>query len=363
MALSPNYGWSEPDNSSLVKNGAADIRTLGDAIDASLWNVGFGQAGKNRIINGDFNIWQRGSSFTPTGSTTYTVDRGQCYWNGTPTITISRQAFTAGTAPVAGYESQYFYRFAQTVAGSGMSYCSAYMQPIEDVRTFAGQTITISFWAKADSARVIQSYPYQQFGSGGSSAVFPATNLTATLSASWARYSFTYAVPSVAGKTIGTGSNLAISIEPTALNTAQTIDIWGVQVEYGSKATPFETATGTIQGELAACQRYYERINAIGNGINISSFGQALSTTVVDFPVSFAVNKRTTPTSIDTSGVSIYRTIVGSTVTGGTITMNNSTSPYIGWIRFTNGTAVFTLGEIDIPLWQTNGYIGFSAEL
>ena len=36
MALSPNFGWSEPDNSSLVKNGAADIRTLGDAIDASM---------------------------------------------------------------------------------------------------------------------------------------------------------------------------------------------------------------------------------------------------------------------------------------------------------------------------------------
>ena len=64
MALSPNYGWSEPDNSSLVKNGAADIRTLGDAIDTSVWNVGFGQAGKNKIINGDFGINQR--SFTST---------------------------------------------------------------------------------------------------------------------------------------------------------------------------------------------------------------------------------------------------------------------------------------------------------
>jgi hypothetical protein len=34
MALSPNFSFPEPDNSSLVKNGAQDIRALGDAIDA-----------------------------------------------------------------------------------------------------------------------------------------------------------------------------------------------------------------------------------------------------------------------------------------------------------------------------------------
>ena len=52
MATTNFYGWSEPDNSSLVKNGAQDIRILGDAIDASVWNIGYGQAGKNKIING-----------------------------------------------------------------------------------------------------------------------------------------------------------------------------------------------------------------------------------------------------------------------------------------------------------------------
>ena len=62
MALSPNYSWAEPDNSSLVKNGASDIRTLGDAIDPSVWNIGYGQAAKNKIINADFNINQRSFS-------------------------------------------------------------------------------------------------------------------------------------------------------------------------------------------------------------------------------------------------------------------------------------------------------------
>ncbi len=84
MALSPFYNWSEPDNSSLVKNGAADIRTLGDAIDTAVWNVGFGQAGKNKIINGGFRINQRNLTTTSTDGA-YGFDR--FYWL---TITVLR---------------------------------------------------------------------------------------------------------------------------------------------------------------------------------------------------------------------------------------------------------------------------------
>jgi hypothetical protein len=258
MALSPNYGWSEPDNSSLVKNGAADIRTLGDAIDTSLWNVGFGQAGKNKMINGDFGIWQRGTSFSNPANGAYTADRYIILYNGTgSTRTYSQQAFTAGTAPVAGYEGQYFWRLNQSVAGSGGTF-NVMAQYIEDVRTFAGQPVTFSFWAKADAARTLNANIIQNFGSGGSGEVVTAVTLTSSgvLTTSWQRYTGTITVPSVTGKTIGTSSFLKVEVG-FPLNTAMTIDLWGMQLEYGSKATPFKTATGTIQGELAACQRYY----------------------------------------------------------------------------------------------------------
>lgn len=36
MATSPNYGWLEPDNTDLLKNGALAIRTLGNAIDSTM---------------------------------------------------------------------------------------------------------------------------------------------------------------------------------------------------------------------------------------------------------------------------------------------------------------------------------------
>jgi hypothetical protein len=283
MATSPNYAWAEPDNSSLVKNGAQDIRALGDAIDTSVWNIGFGQAGKNKIINGDFGIWQRGTSFTNPNAV-YLADRWTCTVAiAIPTWTISQQTFTPGTAPVAGYESQYFLRANVTAVGSSTG--QTLRQKIEDVRTFAGQTISLSFWAKADSTRTVANATFtQDFGSGGSGAVVTSIGATSSITTAWQRFTFSVAIPSVTGKTIGTSSSLNLDI-PMPAGVNYTLDIWGVQLEYGSKATPFETATGTIQGELAACQRYYWRsaFNSAyaGMGMGIARLTTAISTQIV----------------------------------------------------------------------------------
>ena len=116
-------------------------------------------AGKNKIINGDFGIWARGTSFTSVPSTkTFTADRLYTQRDGTgATVDVSQQTFTPGTAPVSGYEGTYFLRFNQSVAGSGSTYNSL-IQKIEDVRIFAGQTVTFSFWAKASSSLSTQLY-------------------------------------------------------------------------------------------------------------------------------------------------------------------------------------------------------------
>jgi hypothetical protein len=58
MATSPLFGWSEPDDTDLVKDGAAAIRTLGNAIDASMGDLLGGTTGqvlsKNSNTNMDF---------------------------------------------------------------------------------------------------------------------------------------------------------------------------------------------------------------------------------------------------------------------------------------------------------------------
>ena len=328
MATSPNYAWAEPDNSSLVKNGASDIRTLGDAIDTSVWNVGFGQAGKNKIINGDFRINQRAFTST-TSSGAYTFDR----WitaavDGTSTFTA--QTFTSGAAPVAGYEAQNFIN----VASTGQTLASAITllgQRIESVRTFAGQTASVSFWAKATSGTPKVAIELSQnFGSGGSPSAQVNTYAgQVTLSTSWARYSVSVAVPSISGKTLGTANDdqLRLSFWTSAgtdFNSrtgslgiqTNTISFWGVQMEYGSKATPFQTATGTIQGELAACQRYYVAWNT-GSEVSDAriAMGLASSTTSAGFAIPLPVQMRVAPTTIDWTNTAVNYITAEQTIT------------------------------------------------
>jgi len=215
-------------------------------------------AGKNKIINGDFGIWQRGTSFSNPGGI-YTADRWDLSYDGSGTTrTISRQAFTPGSAPVAGYEGQYFYRSSRS-GGTGGTVDYLLRQRIEDVRTLSGQTATVSFWAKADSARSMGLDFFQIFGTSGSSSVYTGVG-TYSLTTSWQRFTTTVFIPSVSGKTINNSDScLLLSYYVVSTNATWTIDIWGVQLEAGPVATPFSLAGGgSVQAELALCQRYFQ---------------------------------------------------------------------------------------------------------
>jgi hypothetical protein len=317
-------------------------------------------AGKNKIINGDFGIWQRGTSFSNPADSTFSADRWISFYNGTgATRTISQQTFTSGTAPVAGYEGQYFYRYAISAAGTGNTY-NIFDQRIEDVRTFAGQTITVSFYAKADAARTVSVNPYQFFGTGGSSEI-TITAQNASLTTSWQRFSFTFAIPSIAGKTVGTGSYLVLRFSQPS-GVTMTLDYWGVQLEAGSNATAFQTATGTIQGELAACQRYYFRY---GGNATYEQFGngQAWTTTNSAIQIKSPVSMRVNPTSVDYANlnVGIYGAAGGGNVTSLT-QLQGSRDVHLVQANVASG---FTANQFYVMQASnsTSAYIGFSAEL
>jgi hypothetical protein len=246
-------------------------------------------AGKNAIINGNFGVWQRGTSFTTAA---YSADRWVTELTGA-SCTFSRQTFTPGTAPVAGYESEYFYRANITGAGTVVNV----VQNIEDSRILAGQTATVSFWAKANASRSISIQVAQYFGSGGS-GYGTAQDANFTITTSWTRYTATFTIPSIAGKTIGTSSYIYLAIK--CGGSVGTVDIWGVQLEAGSTATSFQTATGTVQGELAACQRYYIELGQ-GQAYQIFGAGMCGSTTAGNALITFPVQMRTTP-SFTSSG-------------------------------------------------------------
>jgi hypothetical protein len=367
------------------------IRTLGNAIDASLvdlkggttgqvlakasntdmdftWSAGASvptslgyAAGKNRIINGDMNVWQRGTSINiAAASFGYGADRWGAYVGTGAAVTISRQAFTTGAAPVAGYESNFFQRYNRTTVGSAESYL---YQRMENVTTYAGQTITISFWAKVGSAVTFpigDIYLEQNFGTGGSSAVTTNVNTsTQAISTSWTRYSFTVAVPSISGKTIGTDSQLGFVFRfPTTFSTVS-FDLWGVQVEAGSTATAFQTATGTIQGELAACQRYYTRLANVGSATEYwFGSGYAGTSTQAQCILPLTTTMRSTSITLDYSGVRLQDYGAGYAISSLIYVSSARNNIVVG--ATSSGLTSNRPLAIDT---NTTGYIGISAEL
>ena len=316
-------------------------------------------AGKNKIINGDFGIWQRGTSFaSPIG---YTADRWSMSVSTNPTTSsITQQTFTPGTAPVSGYEGTYFMRYLITTLGSSTDYYLG--QKIEDVRTFAGQTATFSFWAKSDSSRTIAVSSSQNFGSGGSGSVTTVVGSTYSLTTSWQRFTATVSIPSIAGKTVGTSSFLQIFFTASsALASGYQLDIWGVQLEAGSVATAFQTATGTLQGELTACQRYYYRQTGSSP---YSRFGQgpAASSTSLGVNVFFPVTMRTYPSStIDYANLAVYD---GTNIIAVTSVSMGQAAQQSANLSIAVASGAVTNRYYDL-MGNNNAaaYIGFSAEL
>lgn len=331
-------------------------------------------AGKNKFINGDFYINQRAFTSTTTNGT-YGFDRWYLATAGDGSTTYSAQTFTPGTAPVAGYEGKNFARLV-SASQTTTSVQSRINQAIEDVRTFAGQTVTVSFWAKASSGTPSVAVSYDQyFGSGGSPSADVEGNILKTaITTSWARYSATVTIPSISGKTIGTNNDHALYIyfwtsagssKNTQTNTlgiqSATIDFWGVQVEAGRVATPFQTATGTIQGELAACQRYYWR-QTPGTGTGAYGIGQSFSTTGAGTWINLPVQMRVAPFSVDFANLQFLDYIASTGYAVSSVVIADGYTSNIVHITFT--VATMTSGRMGILRNATSaGYLGFSAEL
>jgi hypothetical protein len=282
---------------------AANLNDFAGTVNTIPSTIGAFAAGKNKIINGDFGIWQRGTSFTGALNGIYTADRWQAAVSTSVSglaWTVSQQTFTPGSAPVAGYEGTFFIRGDITTIGSAT--VPRIIQKIEDVRTLAGQTVTVSWYGRSSTSTTITNAltVVQTFGSGGSSAVTVST-VNKTYTSSFQRFTQTFVMPSISGKTIGTNSNVEIRFLLEAADGAN-LDIWGVQLEAGSVATAFQTATGTIQGELAACQRYLPAV--VGDAYEVIGF--AYNTTGSQYYLKLPTTARVKPTGITVSNVAHF---------------------------------------------------------
>ena len=252
-------------------------------------------AGKNKVINGDFGIWQRGTSqLVISGTPSYgSTDRWAFARNGdgTGTNTVSRETFAVGQTDVPNNPT-FYCRWTSTTLSVGQTRVD-FNQYIEDVGTFANQTLTLSFYVKSSGTFGISTFFEQNFGSGGSTLV-TTTAGTGNTSTSWTRFTTTVTLPSISGKTVGASNYLRFLIRFNNPTAGATFDVSNVQVEAGSVATAFQTATGTLQGELAACKYYFRRY---GGNANFEGFGvgQVTSTTGGSLFIPFETGMRATP--------------------------------------------------------------------
>ena len=225
---------------------------------------GSSAAGKNGIVNGGFDIWQRGTSSTAASS--YTADR---WFGGASTArTISRQVTNDTTnLPFIQYCAR-----VQRNSGSTSTTNVDLGSPIETANTlpFAGKAITFSFYARAganfsSTSNVLRAALFTGTGTDQNPFVAYAGQATpidfnVTLTTTWQRFQSTVTL----GSTV-TEFTPYFAYAPVGTAGANDyFEVTGVQIEVGSIATQFSRAGATIQGELSACQRYYWNSGANG---------------------------------------------------------------------------------------------------
>jgi hypothetical protein len=227
----------------------------------------FGQsAGKNLFINGGFDVWQRGTSgagYVSSGG--YVADRWQGIRGAAAAgMTMSRQAAQNTALPNVQYAMRMQRDSGNTSTQDIRLFYSA--ETVDSI-PFAGQAITFSYYVRKGanySGGNVTGIIYSGTGTDqnlgisgftGTTAVVTVTRTSATLTTDWTRVQGTATVA-----TNATQLGLLLSYTPTGTAGANDwIEITGMQLEVGSVATPFRRTGGSIQGELAMCQRYYEK--------------------------------------------------------------------------------------------------------
>jgi hypothetical protein len=226
--------------------------------------------GANLLANGSFDIWQRGTSGFASNQS-YNADRWFTFSSTTYNIAQETSIIPTGATN----------SLRVTITGAGGFANLQYAMEQSEVEKLAGQTVTFSVYLRANATYAggsfnmsIQSNTTGNTQTGGTWTTVSgaSTNHTPSTSA-FTRVSVTGTVPTNAkglafyiGQNVGLGSG---SIYYIAL----------AKVEIGSTPTTWSRLSGTIQGELSACQRYYWR-----------EYGGANAPTI---PVSYTANSAT----------------------------------------------------------------------
>jgi len=232
------------------------------------------RANPSLILNGGFDVWQRGTSFS-AGASQFASDRW--YMAGTDKTT------DRSTQVPTGENFTYSSFVASTTSAA------AYRTPLElsitgeEAPFNISTTYTLSFWIRdhGTGGAAIRAYAYFSDGSSGANSVFNLLDTSQTTAATntWKKVSYTFSITNAANPT-----NTAMCVE-VGLNGVGQCNITGVKLEQGSVATPwFYEDIGTT---LAKCQRYYYKDTS--SGATVCRGRNSYATTTIQFPVKMRV--------------------------------------------------------------------------
>ena len=245
--------------------------------------IGVGR--RNLVMNGGFDVWQRGTTVTPVSNTyqNFTADRWSAYFGGTYT-----QQQT--TLPNGDYVN-YFRGVLGTTGGNRININNF----IENGnRLISGKEVTITFWLKTSVIDSQINVKLQTTNGSNFSSYIAVANRYIESSTSWKKYEITLRCNDDIAN-IGARPHVLLEIDGVDGSWANgtTFEIAQVQIELGRVATPFEHRS--YGEELALCQRYFENL-ITKEGQSLLCSGFCYSNTQVQGIVRFSVDKRVTPT-------------------------------------------------------------------
>jgi hypothetical protein len=278
-------------------------------------------AGRNRIINGDMRIAQRGTTATLTGTGYFTID--MCRLSGNTGVVSSIAPVTAqSTDAPAGFTNSFLWTNTNAVLPlTGTEWVNIEQRiegnNIADLSwgTASAKTVTLSFWVRSSltgnfggsflNAANNRSYPFTYSISSSNTWEYKTVTVEGDTTGTWLtdtgiglRLHFSLGMApakmGAAGSWISgrfEGATGQVQLVETAGATWQ---ITGVQLEAGSVATPFERRPfGT---ELALCQRYFVSYGGSGSLFEFYGVGFAATTTSATILINHPVELRATPT-------------------------------------------------------------------
>ncbi len=320
---------------------------------------------RNVIINGGFDIWQRGTSTFDGTAYRYTADRWQAVRGGY----AAGQSLTRQTAGLDGF------RYCTRVARDSGNTSTAILYLAQTVETansiqFQNKQVVLSFYARSGanysaSGSVLNARlatgtgTDQNHFNGGFTNETNIINSNVTLTTTWQRFT-------LSGFAASTTTQIGLTFLFTPTGTAGAADyfeITGVQVEANYQPTPFEQRP--IGVELALCQRYYFRKTPSGGSITYATFGTVSTTADYIFAtIYFPTSMRTAPTSFDVSAVGTWYAEI-PTSAGAPSSVVQTYRATLECFQILFGKSGLNSGEAGQLLQNNNAaaFIGASAEL